>query len=758
MSRFIFHNSRSRRRAIKSAIAFWCLLTSNSIFGQETIVMDSRHYSNVLGEIRNYRIYLPAEYYDEPEKKYPVVYYYHGWSQRYFGTINGKAENSTDLSVEENFALMASKYKVIVVKPDGYNADPEDPYNLRPYNIGPVETHRQFPLYFPELVQYIDATYRTKAVREQRAISGLSMGGFMSFWIAGKYPHLLSAAGSFCGSAEFVVGPRDFPVEYYHGYMYKNYEGLKLRLNYGDEDFIRAYHRDINRTWIPVMDNYETQVYPGAHDVVGLDDMFRFFVDVFNNPQDAPRQWSHIEVYPEFSVWDYTVRSDRNIPGFTVLENVDKNGFRLSVRKKLPEGESLPMINLSVLTAPIYKKQTAYMIQTLDLLTGKERHETIKSDHNGRLTIYLNGGLQEIGINELDQGRPNLVASVKLGSQSYPSTGKDISLQVNLLNKGGRLAEDVTAKLVQANNASEVEIKSDSLSFGDIEVAENKSSASLFIFFVRDSSLVHKFILELRDREGNQWQQSLVLELKPKGNKVENFEIADGRTLTFLKGGADTVTTELGIGNGDGIANPGESIVVLIKDAGLLRLTSLQSNHPALDLTSSYTIVSDSWTDFDHVGASFKYSMPLISSDFTSDGEVELYAEYWLPDYPDHHIKGGRVNLKIEGKDETPPQLDFTQIRGNNIFQAKFHDGGEIVHAEVVIQYKDNLENTYVFEMNDGGLTGDRTAGDGVYSHNIKVPAFGVYEAQVKVMDSLGNKAEFAVPDINLHEIPLYHD
>src|SRR5690606_36975747 len=150
-------------------------------------------------------------------------------------------------------------------------------------------------------VEYIDENYRTLADREQRAISGLSMGGFMTFWIAGKYPHLLAAAGSFCGSSEFVVGPKDFPVEYYHGDMYKNYEGLKVRLNYGDRDFIRAYHRDLNNKWLGIMDNYESHVYPGAHDVVGLEDMMVFFREVFDHPIEKPTQWNHIDVYPEFS-------------------------------------------------------------------------------------------------------------------------------------------------------------------------------------------------------------------------------------------------------------------------------------------------------------------------------------------------------------------------------------------------------------------------------------------------------------------------
>src|SRR5690606_30043248 len=134
-------------------------------------------------------------------------------------------------------------------------------------------------------------------------------------------------------------------------------------------------------------------------------------------------------------------------------------------------------------------------------------------------------------------------------------------------------------------------------------------------------------------------------------------------------------------------------------------LTSLYSNNPALDLTSSYTKISDSWTDFDHVGASFKYSMPVISSDFPSDSEIEVYAEYWLPDYPDHHIKGGRIDLKVVGKDVTPPPLDWTRSRRDNMFQAKFYDGRAVVHAEVTIRSKDHPESICIFETNDEGLT-----------------------------------------------------
>ena len=192
------------------------------------------------------------------------------------------------------------------------------------------------------------------------------MGGFMTYWISGKYPQLFSAAGNFCGSAEFEVGPKDFPVEYRHIDMYKNYGGMKLRLNYGDKDFIRGYHEDMNRIWPRIMDNYEYKIYDAEHSTCGLGEMFGFFVKTFENPPAKPLKWDHIDVYPEFSVWDYTVSSDRNVPGFTILENVDKRGFRCSVREFLPDGELLPFVNLSITTPPLYEKNQSYLINDVD--------------------------------------------------------------------------------------------------------------------------------------------------------------------------------------------------------------------------------------------------------------------------------------------------------------------------------------------------------------------------------------------------------
>ena len=184
----------------------------------EPLILDETHESQVFRERRHYRIFLPPDY-ATSGKRYPAIYWFHGWSERYNKPVArdpGRNYDQGDGGVYggDTIGRFVGNHDVIVVKWDGYNPRTPGETYPRPYNISPVETDRQFPLYFPELVAYIDAHYRTLADREHRATAGLSMGGFMSFWVAGKYPHLVGSSSNFMGSPEFFVGPRGFPVEY----------------------------------------------------------------------------------------------------------------------------------------------------------------------------------------------------------------------------------------------------------------------------------------------------------------------------------------------------------------------------------------------------------------------------------------------------------------------------------------------------------------------------------------------------------------
>jgi len=114
------------KRILYSLSLIILTISAEHAYGGNAIIIDSRHYSNVFGEIRNFRVFLPPGYYDDPEKRYPVIYYYHGWSQRYFGSINAMSADEGESNNGDNIANFVATHDVIVVKPDGYNRKLQD--------------------------------------------------------------------------------------------------------------------------------------------------------------------------------------------------------------------------------------------------------------------------------------------------------------------------------------------------------------------------------------------------------------------------------------------------------------------------------------------------------------------------------------------------------------------------------------------------------------------------------------------------------
>lgn len=719
-------------------ILFLCIVPT--AFCQDASIVDSRHYSNVFGEIRNFRIFLPKGYAAEKQKRYPVIYFFHGWGQRYFGEGSDEyaGYDKGDQNNGDNIANYVAKHDVIVVKADGYNRRNNEEYYRRPYNVLPVETYRQFPIYFPELVNFVDGHYRTMADRQHRAVSGLSMGGFMTFFLAAKYPHMVSSAGSFCGAPEFTIGPIDFPVEYKHMDMYKNLDGINVRLHYGDKDFIRSYHNDMNRMWSQVMDNYKWKIYDAEHSTCGLGEMFDTIMNTFKHPLPRPVRWYHTEVYPEFTVWDYQISSDRTVAGFTVLENVDQRGFRSAVREFVPDGQLIGNVQLMITTAPVYEKNQLYTINDFDLTSGKAGQTTLQSDGDGRLMIALNGNLHEIGINKKVDKPELALAEFELKDAAWAMHGKEVKITFRLLNKGMSAAKNAKATISAFRN--NVKIVNGITSFGSIGINEIKNGDAA-VSFISDVDTVDIIKLKVQLTDGNnQWTQHIDVPVKKQVQELKDFEIADGRMISVAGSGIDIVTVQLGKGNGDGVANPGESIVVLAKDSGKLWRTALTFSDKDLNPGGLVTRKSDWWTDMDHVGASAKYDEVLIAANYNQNKEAEFFAEYWLPQYPMHLVRQGVVKVKVSGKDLTPPIIDTIQFRGDNTIEVKVIDGGAIksVRAKMIRQHE--LEKVIDVQLKDDGTNGDRTANDHVYSVRIPDQKFGIYRIVVEAVDASGNK------------------
>jgi enterochelin esterase-like enzyme len=148
-------------------------LTATSAAAQARTV---RHQSTSLDSQRIFSILLPPGYADS-DKRYPVVYLFHGGGQ-----------DHTAFMARAVFAPLARKQDAIFVMPA---AD-------RNYSSLSADGQTRYNSYVAtELVDYIDATYRTIASPPSRAIAGISMGGRIATMTALQHPQRFGVVGAF---------------------------------------------------------------------------------------------------------------------------------------------------------------------------------------------------------------------------------------------------------------------------------------------------------------------------------------------------------------------------------------------------------------------------------------------------------------------------------------------------------------------------------------------------------------------------------
>jgi enterochelin esterase-like enzyme len=147
---------------------------------------------------RNVVVVLPPSYAKARSKRFPVVYFLHGFS------IDGQ-NFSNYLHVPEAVAHEAARgTEFIVVVPDTLTKMGGSMYSSS------VTTGDFQQFVAKDLVSYIDGHYRTIAKRESRALAGHSMGGYGTWTIGMKYPQTWS---SLYAMSACCVSPRTETVE-----------------------------------------------------------------------------------------------------------------------------------------------------------------------------------------------------------------------------------------------------------------------------------------------------------------------------------------------------------------------------------------------------------------------------------------------------------------------------------------------------------------------------------------------------------------
>jgi hypothetical protein len=602
----------------------------------EATIQDRVHFSQVFEETRNYRIFLPPNY-ATSAKRYPVIYWFHGWSERYNKPVDYTPNRNYDSGTDyggDNIANFVGTHDVIVVKWDGFNPRFAGDNYQRPYNISPVETTRQFPMYFPELVDFIDANFRTIPDRDHRATAGLSMGGFMSFWIAGKYPNLVSSASSFMGSPEFFVGPRDFPVEYRHDDMYGNYEGVRTRLVTGSRDFIQFYHRQLNAIWKFARDWHETEDFDFDHGTPGIAKTLAFHMNAFAHPLPRPTVWNHADVYPNFTLWGWEVASDRKQPGFTALSNVSATGFRSSVREWLPGGATIPAVKLSVETDKLYPPRKPQTVTIIRLRDGNVRRQTITASADGRLNLELDGEEYEVGISA---GAVLALSGYQVEGAAWATAGEPVKYRLRIWNKGAAASRPVTLRWLSPNPGVDLSPMSSEAP----AIAPGQSTDVPLTVTVKDPK---RAVVKIVAVQGDT-RLPIEIPLFPPAKPFADFRIADGQQVRIFQHATEKAEIVLGDGNSDGKANAGERIAILLPEDDVYRAAELFTNDACVDNTLR---AFDDWTDYDQVGASAKYSLPLIKPDCPAGHVIHALARVLLPDKPNHAMRYAAIEFPVE--------------------------------------------------------------------------------------------------------------
>jgi S-formylglutathione hydrolase FrmB len=360
--------------------------------------------TSALAQPTKVRILLPAGYATQRERNYPVLYLLHGASgdqTSWTSSGQGEAEQLT------------AKLPLIVVMPD---AGPGGFYTDW-FNNGAGGTPRWEDWHIKQLIPCVDHHYRTLAVRRERAVAGLSMGGFGAFTYASRHPDLFTAALSLSGAVDPTVAPsvidaipaaegappgslwgpfatQEIRWRAHDPYdLAPNLRGLALWLRTGNGepggpfgggpeiDVIEAgvfamatnVHNRLDELGIPhVFDSYGPGQHLWPYWNRGLSQTLPALMKRFRRGSKPPARITFRAAEPSWSVYGWSVRVRRPAMEFSQLAGAGRRGFTLS-------GSG----SATVTTPSVYRRGRAYRVT----VRGKAR--SVRANRRGRLRVAV---------------------------------------------------------------------------------------------------------------------------------------------------------------------------------------------------------------------------------------------------------------------------------------------------------------------------------------------------------------------------------
>jgi pimeloyl-ACP methyl ester carboxylesterase len=537
---------------------------------------DVTYYSKLFGETRHYRLFLPHNY-EKSGKHYPVIYYFHGHSDRY--TLE-KYDNGKD--TVPKIAAFVANHNIIVVAMDGYVArDYTGFYGGAPYDVERRGGEFDFGEYFLELTRYIDSTYRTLTSRRYRATSGLSMGGFLSLYLSARYPDVIGSASAFNPGPEFFVGEKLRRTLWRPKDHVLNHEHTKIRLIRASGDYISQYHEGTRLAYAstPTVDFEFRQDEYHRHWATSIGETFEFHMRAFGDPSldRTPEKWNYTTAYRDAKLWGYDLHTDSSQPSLTYFEHVTRGGLRVRTRQWAPDGPPATCSTVTITTAPLYRAGATYQITDFNLSTDKTVMREAIAGSDGRLALSIDCRGHELGIAGpgVEPQQP-IVLPTTAKDLLRVLPGRELPFPIRILNVRNTPLEDLRVEL--SSDYPTVEIISGRTDVKRIAAGAFADLSSAFrVRFTAGDGDFARARLRLKLLYGNDrvTEQDVDVLIAPDNLRAPaEVAVLDGRSRTFRvfrqkgnQGGGSSIerTVTEGKGNGDGRLDAGEQATVWVK-------------------------------------------------------------------------------------------------------------------------------------------------------------------------------------------------
>lgn len=171
-------------------ITFLCFFAI-SIKSYSASVDTVNTYSTAMKKQIKAVIIRPDSY--DNKTSFPVVYLLHGYSAKYADWVK----------TVPKIKQLVDQYQLMIVCPDGN-------FGSWYFDAAKLENSKYETYVSEELVNWVDKNYKTIANKENRAITGLSMGGHGALYLAFKHQDTFGIAGSMSGGVDI----RPFPLNW----------------------------------------------------------------------------------------------------------------------------------------------------------------------------------------------------------------------------------------------------------------------------------------------------------------------------------------------------------------------------------------------------------------------------------------------------------------------------------------------------------------------------------------------------------------